>query len=392
MRATPAGPRPGGTRVRALLTAGAASAAALLLGLLVPLGCAASAGASPVAPLVGSGPHVATRAADGTTTLTLTVWNVEERPVQLALDATSPCEDPDTRPGVAASSQNRVTFEMRCSGEGRTTATLQASAPSDPAGAPATTTVTFTVQAPSTPDAGPIWRSFLWGALVALVAVVPPYLVWLANPRGNRDEDAGEHRAARDDASAAGRGDQSAWHRLRAALELELPGIAKDWSFADSWATSAGLATALFTGVFAATDPLALVLGTESSRVQSTVVVASAAAAALTAAAPLLLVIGKRRYATRHGGVARHHTVAGVLAASLVVVAAGSGLIVTVATLLPGGWVTAVATAAVALLVVYSWKSIPQTLALGRYGEGVTTAAEGAVAVAPSRQQAAGLP
>ncbi|MGY1754373.1 hypothetical protein [Blastococcus sp. SYSU D01042] len=340
--------------------------AAAMLPLLAPAAARADI-------VVGTGPYEATRGSDGTTTLHLTVWNLNAEDVELSLTA-SRCEAPAVAPTVEALRQGEATFEMRCEeGDEERAATLT-TAPDGPAG---TTTVdfSFSIAQPPDPAPGPLWFFALAG-LLGLVAVVPPYAFWKTSPRGNPERPVAsgatqeQKKLSRVWATLSQRGE----HHLGSTL----PGITADWSFTDTWASNAGLATALFTGLFAATDPLEIVLGTDSSQAQSTIVIASALAAGLIGAAPLLLVICKRRF-EKEGGVARHNTIGGVLAASWVVITASTGLVLAAAAALDRPWPWVIAVAVCLLLLVYSWKSVPQTLALGSF-----PVAEGAEARPPA--------
>lgn len=201
---------------------------------------------------------------------------------------------------------------------------------------------------------------FAWPApLVALIAVAPPYLFWLRRPRGNPNPDA-------EAAATAGPDDLGNWKSLK-NMGVRLPGITKDWSFKDNWASSASLAAALFTTVFAAADPLKAILGDAGSAEVSAIAVAAAISTAIIGSGPLWLTICKRRY-ERDNGIAADNTIGGVLLGSIVVLIGALGLLYTAAEILdqPAACWAAVATTSVLLL--YSWKSIPQTLALGYFG------------------------
>ena len=324
--------------------------------------------------VIGAGPHEATPTDGSSAVLVLSVWNVSTAPLTLSLHDLTGCERPSEQPAVPASSQADVTFTMHCSdGDEQRTAILTATPTT---GTSTTVDVPFTLAARTGPDGGPMLL-FLVGIGIGLAATLLPYWYWTRNPEGNPDpsapSDTSDSRTSAERWATPQTSDPSADApksnivvRAWKSLSETLPGITKDWSFVDNWASNAGLATALFTGVFAATDPLKVVLGTDASQAQSTIIIASALAVALIGAAPLLLVICKRRFRKDHG-VARHHTVGGVLAATLVVITASTGLVLTAASVLGGWWPWTAAIAASAVLLVYSWKSIPQTLALGRY-------------------------
>ena len=95
--------------------------------------------------------------------------------------------------------------------------------------------------------------------------------------------------------------------------------------------------------------------------------IAAALSVALVGTGPLWLVICKRRYP--EDPAARHHTVAGVLVASFVVLWASLGLVITVSRLIDLPAVYSLAVATIAMLGLYSAKSIPMTLALGDRAE-----------------------
>jgi hypothetical protein len=143
-----------------------------------------------------------------------------------------------------------------------------------------------------------------------------------------------------------------------------LPGIKDDWSFTDSWASSIGVAAALFTGIFGATDVLESLLGDDGTDLVTIAVVTAAIAVALIGAAPLLLVICR-------AGQKNQHTVLGILLASAVVLTANLGFIEVMRSVLQDSevidsdWLNLAAGAAAVLLVVYTLRSIPQTLKKG---------------------------
>lgn len=227
--------------------------------------------------------------------------------------------------------------------------------------------LTLTVKRLQTTD----WSALRWflTGFAALFAVLPPYLTWLAFPLGNQDRRARFHWA---DGWAIIR---MLWSRdLIDHLDWDLPGISSDWSFKDNWASNVGLGASVFTGVFAAADPLRALVGDGAEATLAIVAVASAMAAALIATGPLWLAILKRR-TKQNQGYARHNMVCGVLLASFVVYFATIGLVATVVhvtgALVPGPLVTLLGAGALLLLVLYAWKTIPQTLGLGRIETGL---------------------
>ena len=157
------------------------------------------------------------------------------------------------------------------------------------------------------------------------------------------------------------------WEGWWTNLGVRLPGITNDWSFKDNWASSASLAAALFTTVFAAADPLKAILGDADSAKVSAIAVAAALSAAIIGSGPLWLTICKRRY-ERDKGIAADNTIGGVLMGSVVVLVGALGLLYAAAEILDLPAARAAAAATTAVLLLYSWKSIPQTLALGYFG------------------------
>ena len=100
-----------------------------------------------------------------------------------------------------------------------------------------------------------MWAFLFWGVPLALLGVVPAYRFWAVNPKGNpraplRRTAQASSPPANDEAEVF-----TPWHNPK-NLGLTLPGITKDWSFTDNWASSAGLVAALFTAVFASTDTI----------------------------------------------------------------------------------------------------------------------------------------
>jgi hypothetical protein len=321
--------------------------AASVLGVLLT-GAASGAAAASVL-VVPGGTLEATREDDGTTTLDLDVTNLTDRDLTVAIDPRGSRCGRSGAKVVTASTVTEVSFTLHCDGgaENRT-ADVVATSRTGPATEVGRVPVTFTVG--EAPDSD--WSTLSWmllGIPLALIGVVPPFLIWRGNPLGNPKPGAGApvHRPAR----TPGIGDR-------------LPGITSDWSFKDNWASNVGLAAALLTGVFATDDPLDAVLGDDASGQAGVITVAAALAAALIGAAPLFLVILKRRWDVDRG-LAKDNTVAGVLVASALVLAATTGLIATVVAVVGSLAAVLLGVVAVAVLLVYAWKSIPQTLALG---------------------------
>jgi hypothetical protein len=171
--------------------------------------------------------------------------------------------------------------------------------------------VTLTVKDAPATDWTALWW-FLVG-FAALVAVIPPYLTWLAFPLGNARTPS-ESRWADVRAILGKLGSRDVVDKLK----TELPGISSDWNFKDNWASNVGLAASVFTGVFAAAGPLGELVGPEATSALAVVAVAAAASAAMIGSGPLWLTIFKRR-SEDNQGYARHNTVAGVLVASFFV-------------------------------------------------------------------------
>lgn len=328
-------------------------------------GLSAPAGAADAADFViDSGPVEGERADDGASTVKLKAVNLSASELALALKVTDgSCPTAAGEPSLEPFTSGEVTFTMNC-GDGA--APREAQVTAEFAGAAGTSPVPASIplEVVLKPKGESQWSAlsaFAWPApLLALLAVAPPYLFWLRRPRGNPNLDANEVAAARDPLKG--------W---RKNLGVRLPGITKDWSFKDNWASSASLAAALFTTVFAAADPLTAILGDAASAKVSAIAVAAAISAAIIGSGPLWLTICKRRY-ERDKGIAADNTIAGVLLGSVVVLIGALGLLYAAAEILdlPAAWAAAVATTAVLLL--YTWKSIPQTLALGYYGTKAT--------------------
>ena len=339
---------------------GAVLVGALLLSLL---GGGAALGATS---LIVADPSVdAVRTRDGSLVLTVAASNPTGSMsiLSIALDSRE-CSSTG-KPVLEPMSSADVEFEITdCAvdlgSEAATlTATLVASTGQESSGGEVPLTL-------SVKDAATHGWSALWWFLVgfaALLAVVPPYLTWLAFPLGNAEKMARFHKA---DAWAILR---KLWSpELVKKLPRDLPGISSDWNFKDTWASNVGLAGSIFTGILATAAPLEGLVGEENKSTLAVVAVASAVSVALIGSGPLWLSILKQR-TRQNKGYAKHNTVAGVLAASFVVYFATIGLIATVVRvtvgLVPHSLVVVLGGSALLLLLVYAWKSIPQTLGLG---------------------------
>lgn len=330
--------------------------ALLSWGLSVPAGAADA-----VDFVIESGPVEGQRAADGASTVKLNAVNLSPNELALSIEAANgDCGAVTGKPTLKPYTSGEVTFTMNCQKEG--TAPRDAVVMAEFAGATeAPIPESIPLQIVLKPTGEAEWSALARFAcpapLVALIAVAPPYLFWLRRPRGNPDAEA---------AATAGPDDLGNWKSLK-NMGVRLPGITKDWSFKDNWASSASLAAALFTTVFAAADPLKAILGDAGSAKVSAIAVAAAVSTAIIGSGPLWLTICKRRY-ERDNGISADNTIGGVLLGSIVVLIGALGLLYTAAEILDqsAAWWAALATTAVLLL--YSWKSIPQTLALGYFG------------------------
>jgi len=329
------------------------------------MGLSAPAGAADAADFViDSGPVEGERADDGAATVKLEAVNLSANALALSLEVTdSSCPTVAGEPTLEPFTSGEVTFTMNC-GEGA--APREARVTAGFAGAAVTSPVPASIplQVVLKPKGESKWSAlgaFAWPApLVALLAVAPPYLFWLRRPRGNPNPDLHAAATARDPLGGW-------WTNLG----VRLPGITNDWSFKDNWASSASLAAALFTTVFAAADPLKAILGDADSAKVSAIAVAAALSAAIIGSGPLWLTICKRRY-ERDKGIAADNTIGGVLMGSVVVLVGALGLLYAAAEILDLPAARAAAAATTAVLLLYSWKSIPQTLALGYYGTKTT--------------------
>jgi hypothetical protein len=264
----------------------------------------------------------------------------------------------DGEPALEPFTSGSVTFTTAC-GPGSAPRAAKLSAPN----LADVVDLSFTLE----PAARTEWAalsSFLKVAPVALVVLLIPFLVWRLHPKGNPSPGVPDV-------------DPLPWKGL---LGTSLPGITKDWSLSENWASSITLGAGLFTAFFASTDLLPSILGPESAAKSTVVVAAVGVSAALVAAGPLWLTIFKRRVA-KENGVARDNTVAGVLVSSTFVLVGALGGVWSIAGVVNTDGAILAAAAVSALLVLFTAKSIPQTLALGLYG---VSAEEGRRTVAAS--------
>jgi hypothetical protein len=154
-------------------------------------------------------------------------------------------------------------------------------------------------------------------------------------------------------------------------LGTDLRGFSADWNFKDNWVSSLGLTAAVFTGVFTSTGIVEGMVGKDptSSSIVLLIAVAAGLSAGLVGAGPIFLTICKKRWVD-DDGAAKYNTVLGVLIASMIVIVGITGLVLAAATALKSGPVWAIAGGTLGVLVVYSWKSIPQILADGSDASG----------------------
>ncbi|MCV0384715.1 MAG: hypothetical protein K5799_14935 [Erythrobacter sp.] len=317
---------------------------------------------------VEAGPVDGNRSEDGASELSIVATNLSSNELRLSLSVTDgSCDSVVGQPSLAPYTAGEVTFTMNCEGgsapraailTGKTTQVPEV--PLTPASVP--------LQVTLKPKESSYWTSlwqFLWPTpLIALVGVIPPYLFWRRRPRGNPNPDEADVAAA-----GAGRALDpiSGWWSAK-NMGIRLPGITADWDFKDNWASSASLAAALFTAVFATGDSLDAVLGEAGTSKGSAIAVAAALSTAIIGSGPLWLTICKKRY-EEDDGIAPDNTIGGVLLGSVVVLVGAVGLLFTAADILDVTAADGAAWAVAAVLLLYSWKSIPQTLALGYFGK-----------------------
>ncbi len=323
--------------------------------------------------VVTGGPHTAERNEDGTTTLELTVSNLGDRELELRLEAGSVrCADVTGRPALEPYTSGDVTFSMACEAGGETReATLS---PTTAGLSPVRVPVEFTVEPESESEWTVLWW-FLVGALVAAGSVVVAYGFWFFHPYGNLQEkseqtatQAGPNPGTIPDPVERAGPTVPVKETLREAWNArhpmtQLPSLTRVWDFKNDWSSNVGLGAALFTAVLANTDTLEAVVGEDATGPLSVVTVAAAMSTALVGTGPLWLVICKRRY--EKDPAATHYTVGGVLVASLAVLWGSNGLIFSVAALVDLWQAWALAAVACGMLLLYTSKSIPMTLARG---------------------------
>ncbi len=142
----------------------------------------------------------------------------------------------------------------------------------------------------------------------------------------------------------------------RAEMGEQMRWLDAKWSFDESWAATTGLAAALFTGLFGATDVLAELLGKDAD--VTVAIVAAATSAGLVGAAPMLLAMFQTE---------GQHTRWGVSLGTWCVLSAHIGLILTLVLMLHGDEVTgaaskAIGAGAIVLLAFYTVRTLPSVL------------------------------
>lgn len=205
----------------------------------------------------------------------------------------------------------------------------------------------FSVAATPSAGAQPDWTLLWWFLGAAVIAVVPAiwaFLVWKCGTR-------------------------QVWKCLSQdtpsrKLKTALPGLDASWSFKDSWASTATVIAAAFTGVFGQSDVLKAIFGDDTTPVLALATVASAIALGLVGAAPLLLQAAR----TAESQV----TVWGLLSAAVLTLAATGGELAVIALgareLDLGGFETFLPELGLIggiLLVFYAYRSLGQNLVTG---------------------------
>lgn len=311
--------------------------------------------------VIESEPVTGTRADDGATVVTVHAVNLSERHLRLALSvADNSCEPVAGEPQLRPYTSGQVTFTTTCAaGTAPRKAAVEGSYVTGTGDGPVPRSVPLRITLePTGETTWPLFKGFVWTAVpLALLGVVPAYVAWLRSPRRSFWEKAG----SREKAEGLG-----PWWAPR-TLGSPLPGITHDWTLTENWASGVALACALFTTLFASADPFEALLGEGSAHQAHGIAVAAAIAAFCIASGPLWLTICKRRY-LEHDGPRAENTVVGVLVGSFVVLVGALGFLYSVAHILdrPVTWASAFAVSV--LFLIYTWKSVPQTLALGYFG------------------------
>ena len=307
-------------------------------------------------------------------TVAITVGNASDDDVLVALAGSSDCKSTAEPETVEAHRSSKVTFTLtsacRFDDDDKIELTLSAR-PQE--GTPFESRLTAQLKKTPSPKLSEL-EHYRHGAKigVGLVAIIAlGWLVGVLAPPGEKKS-----------------GDPAPPER---GLLKRLPGIASDWSFADSWSSNVGLGAAVFTGVLGASDVLKEVLGEGSEAQVSTAVISAGITAAMIGAAPLLLAIVRNSGASDTSERA-HNVVAGVLLASAVVLAATIGQILVMAEVVVDAGVvsadpvTAAKWVAIVLLILYALQTIPGTLTDGlvapKKEPSDTTAAAAAISAA----------
>lgn len=175
--------------------------------------------------------------------------------------------------------------------------------------------------------------------------------------------------------SASGRSGKSPgakWSRFRDRFAQHLTELdVSSWKFNDNWATNVTAAGALLTGIFGATTAKAF-LGENAETLTALTTVAAAVALVLVGAAPIV-VLATKRFRDKDNKRTDCFTVGGILLAAALVFAAAVAQLYVVAYMamkmdltFPAKIAVCVAALlAVALLTVYTWRSLKELLEKG---------------------------
>lgn len=264
--------------------------------------------------LVGAGPY---EPSDGK--LTIEIVNLSGRELEVNLESKS-CGSTNSGK-VPADTMREVTFELAGTCKVDASTSVAAVVAAAAAGETHEIEITLTAKRDSDTDLAPL-RGFVIGLGAALVLAVGGLGIGLKEMR--------------------------LWSRLNDPM----PWLGKDWKFDESWAANTGLAAALFTGVFGASDVLGDLLGEGTDT--KVAVVGAAIAAGLVGAAPMLLAMCKS------GG---QHTRGGVFLATAAVLTAHYGIILTLVLMLTGedvavpAWIAGIG--GMVLLALYTLRTLP---------------------------------
>jgi hypothetical protein len=160
------------------------------------------------------------------------------------------------------------------------------------------------------------------------------------------------------------------WKVLKSKLSESLGSLDATWNFNDNWATNATAAGALLTGLFSATTAKAF-LGSNAEALTALATVGAAIALACVSAAPIVA-LATKSYAVKSEARSDSFTVGGVLLAAALILAGAAGQLWLIAYnasklgLGSAGWLVWIAFAlAVGLLLIYSWRTLEDTLERG---------------------------